>query len=144
MLQQLLRWDQPGDFFRNTSVKGDLQPFGSERIHATDEGLTGHRACSGECILNLSPRDGEQYTFAKPTTSRGVPIAHESLSPAEDFPACPCSSVADHHVMAVLCPKTSQACPHFPRTNNSDIHITILSEMPGAAVQLCTARNGVD
>jgi hypothetical protein len=42
-------------------------------------------------------------------------------------------------VMAVLCPKTSQACPHFPRTNNSDIHKTILSEMLGGAVQLCTA-----
>ena len=32
--------------------------------------------------------------------------------------------------MAVLCPKTSQAGTHFPRTNNSDVHITILSEMP--------------
>ena len=40
--------------------------------------------------------------------------------------------------MAVLCPKTSQACPHFPGTNNSDIHTTIMSEMLGGAVPLCT------
>src|SRR5207249_11907942 len=44
--------------------------------------------------------------------------------------------------MAVLCPKASQACPHFPRTNNSDIHITILSEMLGGAVQLCNVNAG--
>ena len=42
--------------------------------------------------------------------------------------------------MAVLCPKTSQACPHSPRTNNSDIHITILPEMVGITIAVHNGR----
>src|SRR5438093_13622170 len=67
------------------------------------------------------------------------PIGRSDSQQVSSVSSTPGPSNGNPHVMAVLCPKTSQACPHFPRTNNSDIHITILPEMLSGAVQLCTA-----
>src|SRR6185369_10982345 len=132
-------WDEPGYFFCGRSVQADLKASGPKRIHATDEGFAVHRAGGGECILDFSPWDSEKEHICK---TRRIPGCARSSMRSDlqhkMFQLLRCSRVAEHHVMPVLCPKTAQACPHFPRTNDSDIHIPIVSKMPGGAVQLCT------
>src|SRR5689334_3673428 len=125
---------EPGDFLRSGGRQAHLQTSGPEWIHATDERLTIQRSSGGECILDCVPRNGEKQNIGKTNCIgwRARSSARANLAD-EMLQLLRCSRVAEHYVMSVIRPETSQTRSHFSRTNDPYIHGTIVSEMPGSS-----------